>query len=105
MDFIPLRQAPGMRTNWDQITHIRLKAGKRPDTKGAISRWKALTEGADSDGILSLNLVYQLIEPIRKGRNHIQAIQSDLRCWSNDEDHGNNSQDKGWLELGRSAGG
>lgn len=101
MPFVAVSQMPKTRTDWTGITHIHLISGRRPQTAGALARWRALTAAADGTGLVRLEAALSLIEPIRQlagGRE--AAIRSDLRCWSNPVDHGNNNQDKGWLELG-----
>ncbi|GAY22665.1 MULTISPECIES: hypothetical protein [Sphingobium] len=104
MPFEPLLQTPGVPTNWDLITHVRLVRGLRPDSEHALKRWEILKELAklQPERAFALPEVLAALDPVRdlpSGRE--ASIKQDLRNWSNPRDHGNNSQDKGWLELGR----
>ncbi|KXU29221.1 hypothetical protein A0J57_18215 [Sphingobium sp. 22B] len=102
MPFEPLPQTPRVPTNWDLITHIKLVKGMKPDTGLATKRWEELRRVADDDGVISLLRAFAVLDPVRpKGNQREASIRKDLRNWSNPRDHGNNSQDKGWLELGR----
>ena len=102
MPFEPLPQTPGVRTNWDPITHLRLVKERRPDTGRALTRWGALRALADDEGVVALSQVLATLDPVRNLPSGREAsIRQDLRNWSNARSHGNNSQDKGWLELGR----
>jgi len=102
MPFEPLTLTPRVPANWDIVTHIRLRPDARPDTGHALLRWEQLMMLADPDGIVALPIVLATIAPVRKLEvDREAAIKRDLRNWSNPRDHGNNSQDKGWLELGR----
>lgn len=105
MPFVAMPQEPGVPTNWTPITHIRVIEGKRPDTPHALERWTILAAVADLDGTIPLGKVFELVEPVRSRGGREAGIKADLRCWSNDDRHGNNSQDKGWLELGRKTSG
>lgn len=93
--------APNAPCNWDIITHVRLIKGRRPDTASALSRWNDLAAIADSEGLIPMVAITAKLQPMRnRPEGHLASVRSDLRCWSNARDHGNNSQDKGWLELG-----
>ncbi len=87
-------------TRWSEITHLRISE-KVPDSPHAIERRKVLRKLADANGTVPISKVLAELEPVRKlqvGRE--RSIKSDLRNWSNSVNHGNNSRDKGWLELG-----
>jgi hypothetical protein len=86
--------------DWDAITHIRLKKLAQPDTAAAKKRWEALWAVADADGFAPVATAFRILVPMRNLANREAGIRADLRCWANDRSHGNNSQDKGWLELG-----
>ena len=103
MPFVPIQPHAGQRTDWTTITHIRLVEGKQPDTKAALARWKILSTLADADGVMPLYVVFSAINPERNRGGHEAAIRADLRCYSNPTKHGNNSQNKGWIELSHMA--
>ncbi|AEG50753.1 hypothetical protein Sphch_3138 [Sphingobium chlorophenolicum L-1] len=104
MQFEVLPQTPRVPTDWTIVTHIRLLKGVKPDTGRALQRWEMLKPLADEDGVIALVKVLASLDPMRnKESGREAAIRMDLRNWSNPRDHGNNSQDKGWLELGRLA--
>jgi hypothetical protein len=66
-----------------------------------MERYEQLKKLSDPQGLVPLWAVITGIEPTRKlasGRE--VAIKKSLRVWSNPRDHGNNSIDKGWIELG-----
>jgi len=105
MPFVAIPQERKIPTDWAPITHVRVVEGKRPQTPRAMERWKILAAAVEPDGTIPLRRVFELVEPIRSRGGRLAGIKADLRCWSNDDRHGNNSQDKGWLELGVKAGG
>lgn len=101
MTFQALSHRRSERTRWEEVTHIRL-VGRSPDTPLAIARREVLKKLADVDGVLPLHKALASLEPVRNLRGGREAsVRSDLRNWSNPASHGNNSVDKGWLELGR----
>jgi hypothetical protein len=100
MPFHILPQRPLTPTRWEEVTHLRL-TGKKPETNLALARWKVLKTLADGDGVVPMHKALAILDPVRNLDSGREAsIRSDLRNWSNPVDHGNNSQDKGWLELG-----
>jgi hypothetical protein len=94
MRFLPILHAPRARTKWNEITHVRLVRGKRPDTPRIVQRWEQLRSMADAHDLVPINQVLASIKPTQR------SIETSLRLWSDPRDHGTNSRDKGWLELG-----
>jgi hypothetical protein len=89
------------RTDWDlPLTHIRLIEGRQATTKAGTERQRKLKKHADANGVIPLATVFAIIEPERNLGDREKSIKSDLRCYSNPVTHGNNGQNKGWLELG-----
>lgn len=105
MRFVPIPQQRGLPTDWDPITHIRLIPEERPSTPRALERWRTLCEMANPEGIIERDRALSELKAIRNRGDNEASVKYDLRCWSNPKDHGNNSQDKGWLELGKLVGG
>lgn len=100
MEFVAISLSEKQWAPWDSITHVRLLQGRRPDTETALERWRQLKALADVNGIIELEGVIRAIDPVRADGDREKSIKSDLRYWSNPEDHGTTSKDKGWLELG-----
>lgn len=100
MPFHPITIVPGSRLTWDDVTHIKL-LGRKPDTPAAQQRYETLLKLADADGIIAKDVAFRELTPQRNLSSRIRGIQADLRCYALPRDHGNNSQNKGWLLLGR----
>ena len=101
MPFTAVTLQMNQRTPWNIITHIRLVDGVMPDTSMATARWSVLIELADVHRMIKLEDALLVLSPVRTlDGNRERSIKYDLRCWANPKGHGNNSRDKGWLELG-----
>ena len=101
MRFVAIALREQERAPWDTITHIRLIEGQKPHTALAIKRWETLRSLADEQGIVDVGRAIDALKPVReKTTGREAAIKYDLRFWANPRSHGNNSLDKGWLELG-----
>lgn len=96
MPFTPFTFGFGKRTDWDRITHIRLVPGVEPHRAEVREFRRQLVALADDEGLIEKEKALAL-----PAYRPSKGIRSDLRNWSNKPGHGNNNQDKGWLELGR----
>lgn len=100
MPFMAIHVPERSRTDWDAVTHIRLINGRQPSTKAGMDRWRTLNRLADTNGVVPLAKVFVSIKPERNLGDLEKSLKSDLRCYSNPITHGNNRQNKGWIELG-----
>ncbi|HUD31197.1 MAG TPA: hypothetical protein VMQ93_20205 [Novosphingobium sp.] len=97
--FRAITHRPRTPTRWEDVTHVRVL--RQPDTAFALERWQALNAAADRDRLVPLAEALRILAPVRNLKSgRAASIRSDLRNWSNPSDHGNNSRDKGWIELG-----
>jgi hypothetical protein len=100
--FMATGRQPRERIDWQEITHVRLVPHRQPDSPHALQRRDQLRKLADKDHLVPIEVALAYLEPVRTlDGDREKAIKSDLRNWSNPTGHGNNSKDKGWLQLGR----
>lgn len=96
MPFVPFVYQKGDRADWSRITHARLSPAIYPDKPGVQEIRRRLEAVADVDGVVSIERVFSTAAPYCPSK----GLKRELRLWANKRDHGNNTVDKGWIELG-----
>jgi F-box protein 18 (helicase) len=98
--FVPIRLGHGDRVDWARATHVRL-LNRSADTPKAQESLDFITTLAREAGIAAIaDLEPEFPGRLRSTKGQKGAMRFDLRHFANSRDSGNNSQDKGLIELG-----